>query len=165
MALSESQIPPDAQHYLVCGTEDCERNRQFYCNDCHQPMCEQCRDEHKKYKETKNHEVVHYKQRKRQIPVEKCKIHPTKDIDLLCEECQVPLCSKCTATNEHRGHVFTDLEMVFAEKVLQYQEEIDKIRNYFEPSSQDLKREIAGDVTEKVNFPGGMMNAFLLRKS
>ncbi|XP_052677531.1 uncharacterized protein LOC128158639 [Crassostrea angulata] len=148
MALSEFQIPPDAQHYLVCGTEDCEKNCQFYCNDCHQPMCEQCRDEHKKNKETKNHEVAHYKQRKRQIPVEKCRIHPTKDIDLLCEECQVPLCSKCTATNEHRGHVFTDLEMVFAEKVLQYQEEIDKIRNYFEPISQDVKNEIAGDVTE-----------------
>ncbi|XP_065939428.1 tripartite motif-containing protein 3 [Magallana gigas] len=147
MALSESQAPPDAQHYFVCGTEDC-KNCQFYCNDCHQPMCEQCRDEHQKNKKTKNHEVVHYKQRKRLIPVEKCKIHPTKDIDLLCEQCQIPLCSKCTATKEHRGHVFTDLEIVFAEKVSQYQEEIDKIRNYFEPVSQDVKIEIAGDVTE-----------------
>nr|XP_011431640.2 uncharacterized protein LOC105331229 [Crassostrea gigas] len=148
MALSESQAPPDAQHYLVCGTEDCEKNCQFYCNDCHQQMCEQCRDEHQKNKKTKNHEVVHYKQRKRRIPVEKCKIHPTKDIYLLCEQCQIPLCSKCTATKEHRGHVFTDLEIVFAEKVSQYQEEIDKIRNYFEPVSQDVKIEIAGDVTE-----------------
>ncbi|XP_052677529.1 uncharacterized protein LOC128158638 [Crassostrea angulata] len=148
MALSESHAPPDAQHYLVCGTEDCEKNCQFYCNDCHQQMCEQCRDEHQKNKKTRNHEVVHYKQRKRRIPVEKCKSHPTKDIELICEECQIPICSKCTATKEHRGHVFTDLEIVFAEKVSQYQEEIDKIRNYFEPVSQEVKIEIAGDVTE-----------------
>ncbi|XP_052679186.1 E3 ubiquitin-protein ligase TRIM71-like [Crassostrea angulata] len=148
MALSESQIPPDAQHYLVCGTEDCEKNCQFYCNDCHQPMCEQCRDEHQKNKKTKSHEVVPYKQRKRQLPVEKCKIHPTKEMVLLCEECQIPICYKCTATKEHRGHAFTDLETDFDEKVSLCHEEIAKIRNYFEPTSQDLKKEIAGDVTE-----------------
>ncbi|XP_052677515.1 uncharacterized protein LOC128158626 [Crassostrea angulata] len=159
MALSESQAPPDAQHYLVCGTEDCEKNCQFYCNNCHQPMCEQCRDEHQKNKKTKNHEVVHYKQRKRRIPVEKCTVHPTKDIDLLCEQCQIPLCSKCTATKEHRGHVFTDLEIVFAEKVSQYQEEIDKIRNYFDPVSQDVKKEIAGDVTEIKKIMDGIRTA------
>uniref|UniRef100_K1QPM0 Tripartite motif-containing protein 3 n=1 Tax=Magallana gigas TaxID=29159 RepID=K1QPM0_MAGGI len=159
MALSESQAPPDAQHYLVCGTEDCEKNCQFYCNDCHQPMCEQCRDEHQKNKKTKNHEVVPYKQRRRRIPVEKCKIHATKDIELLCEECQIPICSKCTATKEHRGHVFTDLEIVFAEKVSQYQEEIDKIRNYFEPVSQDVTMEIAGDVTEIKKIMEGIRTA------
>nr|XP_034317848.1 uncharacterized protein LOC105346070 [Crassostrea gigas] len=148
MALSEPQIPPDAQHYLVCGTEDCEKNCQFYCNDCHQPMCEQCRDEHQKNKKTKNHEVVPYKLRKRQLPVVKCNIHPTKKIDLLCGECQIPICSKCTGTKEHRGHWFTNLEMVFAEKVSIYNEEIANIRDYFEPTSHDLKREIAGDVTD-----------------
>nr|XP_011426745.2 uncharacterized protein LOC105327813 isoform X1 [Crassostrea gigas]XP_034305783.1 uncharacterized protein LOC105327813 isoform X1 [Crassostrea gigas]XP_034305785.1 uncharacterized protein LOC105327813 isoform X1 [Crassostrea gigas] len=148
MALSESQIPPDAQHYLVCGTEDCKKNCQFYCNDCHQPMCEQCRDEHQKNKKTMNHELVPYKQRKRQLPMQKCKIHPTKDIDLLCEECQIPLCSKCATTKEHRGHVFTDLEMVFTEKCSSCNAEITKIRSYFEPTSQDLKQEIARDVTE-----------------
>ncbi|XP_052676927.1 uncharacterized protein LOC128158203 [Crassostrea angulata] len=148
MALSISQIPADAQHYLVCGTEDCEKNSQFYCNECHQPICEQCRDEHLKNKKTKNHEIVPYKQRNRRLPVEKCKIHPAKDKDLLCKECQIPLCSKCAATKEHHSHVFTDLEIVFDGKVSLCQEEIAKIRNYFEPTSQGLKTEIAGDVTE-----------------
>eukprot|EP00105_Crassostrea_gigas_P046586 XP_019930734.1 PREDICTED: uncharacterized protein LOC105348054 [Crassostrea gigas] len=148
MALSESQIPPDAQHYLVCGTEDCKKNCQFYCNNCNQQMCEQCREEHQKNRITKNHEVVPYKQRKRQLPMEKCKIHPTRQIEFLCEECQIPICSKCTATKEHRGHIFTDLEIVFAEKCSFCREEIAKIRNYFEPTSQDLKNEIAEDVTK-----------------
>ncbi|XP_065938406.1 RING finger protein 207-like [Magallana gigas] len=148
MALSESQIPPDAQHYLVCGTEDCKKNYQFYCNDCHHRMCEQCRDKHQKNRKTMNHESVPYKQRKRQLPMQKCKIHPTKDIDLLCEECQIPLCSKCATTKEHRGHVFTDLEMVFTENCSSCNAEITKIRSYFEPTSQDLKQEIARDVTE-----------------
>ncbi|XP_034306163.2 E3 ubiquitin-protein ligase TRIM71 [Magallana gigas] len=148
MALSESQIPPDAQHYLVCGTEDCEKNCTFYCNDCHQSLCEKCRDEHQKNKKTNDHGIVPYKQRKRPLPEEKCKIHPTKHIDLLCEECQIPICSKCTGIKEHRGHKVTDLEMVYDETCLLFHEEIAKIRSYFEPTSEDLKKEIAGDVTD-----------------
>ncbi|XP_011430215.3 tripartite motif-containing protein 5-like [Magallana gigas] len=156
MALSESKIPPDAQHYLVCGTEDCKKNCQFYCNDCHLRMCEQCRDEHQKNKKTKNHEVVSYKLRKRQLPVEKCKIHPTKEIDLLCRECQIPLCSKCTGSKEHRGHWLTNLEILFDEKVAIYNEEIANIRSYFEPTSQNLKKEIAEDVTEIKKIMAGI---------
>lgn len=91
MELSESQIPDTAQHYLVCGIENCEKNCLFYCNPCHKPMCDQCSNEHQKISDTKNHEVVPYRQRKRQLPVEKCSDHPTKDIDILCDECNVPV--------------------------------------------------------------------------
>ena len=62
------------QHYLVCGSEDCQENGQFYCNDCHRPLCEQCKEEHKKSSNTKNYEIVLYRHRKYQLPVEISKI-------------------------------------------------------------------------------------------
>ncbi|XP_062577546.1 tubby protein homolog [Saccostrea cucullata] len=102
-----------AQHILECDTKNCEGNCEFYCNPCHQKFCEQCRDEHLKSPENKNHGVVLYQQRKRQLPVEKCKIHPTKELDMFCDECdecQTPVCSKCASEVEHRGHIFTDSE-------------------------------------------------------
>ncbi|XP_052685925.1 E3 ubiquitin-protein ligase TRIM71-like [Crassostrea angulata] len=148
MALSESQIPPDAQHYLVCGFEDCERNCLFYCNPCHQLMCEQCKDNHQKSPKTKNHEVVPYRERKRQIPVEKCSNHPTKDIDILCDECNVPLCSKCSTMPVHKGHSFIDLETIYTEKSAACTEEIQKIQTYFMPTAKDLQKEIKMDATE-----------------
>nr|XP_011432953.2 tripartite motif-containing protein 45 [Crassostrea gigas] len=148
MALSESQIPPDAQHYLVCCIEDCERNCQFYCNPCHQQMCEQCKDEHQKSSKTKNHEVVPYRQRKRQIPVEKCSDHPTKDIDILCDECNVPLCSKCSTMPVHKGHSFTDLETIYTEKSAACRKEIQKVQTYLMPTAKDLQKEIKMDATE-----------------
>ncbi|XP_065923740.1 E3 ubiquitin-protein ligase TRIM71-like [Magallana gigas] len=148
MALSKSQIPPDAQHYLVCGIEDCERNCQFYCNPCHQPMCEQCKDTHQKKKKTKNHEVVPYQERKRQIPVEKCSDHPTKDIDILCDECNVPLCSKCSTMPVHKGHSFTDLETIYTEKTVACRQEVQKIQTYFVPTANGLQKEIKTDATE-----------------
>ncbi|XP_062591641.1 E3 ubiquitin-protein ligase Trim36-like [Saccostrea cucullata] len=145
MALSKMDIPRWAQHFLECGIEGCERNCEFYCNLCHQRLCKQCRDEHLKSPEYKNHEVVLYQQRKRQLPVKKCKIHPTKDVDMLCEECQVPVCSRCVTMGDHERHKFVDLETVYAEKFTLCQQEISKIHEYFLPTSQDLQKEIKKD--------------------
>ncbi|XP_062584498.1 protein PML-like [Saccostrea cucullata] len=148
MALSKPKISGTAQHFLECGTEDCERNCEFYCNSCHHQMCKPCRDQHLKIAENKNHEVVLYQQRKRQLPVMKCKIHPTKEIDIFCEECNVPLCSKCSTMQDHRGHQFIDLEIIYTETFEICHKELSKIHNYFVPTSKDLQREVQEDATE-----------------
>ncbi|XP_061190475.1 uncharacterized protein LOC133198393 [Saccostrea echinata] len=152
MALSKPIMQGTPQHFLECGTEDCEKNCEFYCNSCHHGMCKNCRDLHLKIQENQNHEVVLYQQRKRQLPVEKCKIHPTKEIDILCEECNVPLCSKCSTMQEHRGHQFFDLEMVYTDKFKLCQKEISKIYNYFIPTAQDVLSQVREDVTEIKNI-------------
>ncbi|XP_078329843.1 uncharacterized protein LOC144624246 [Crassostrea virginica] len=136
------------QHYLVCGIQDCQKNGQFYCNDCHQPMCEQCKDEHRKCPNTKNHDIVLYRQRKHRLPIEKCKLHPTKNVDIFCKECNTPLCLKCFLVKEHKGHEFDDLEEIYAEKYALWQGEFSKIQKYFLPTSEGLKTDIKEDVRE-----------------
>ncbi|XP_022343914.2 uncharacterized protein LOC111136994 [Crassostrea virginica] len=136
------------QHYLVCGTEDCQKNGQFYCNACHRPLCEQCRDEHLKSPKTKTHDIVLYRHRKQQLPVEKCELHPTRNVDMFCRECQIPLCSKCSTMEEHNGHKFDDLEEIYSEKYALWQGEFSKIQKYFLPTTQDLKSDIEEDVIQ-----------------
>nr|XP_022341634.1 LOW QUALITY PROTEIN: tripartite motif-containing protein 45-like [Crassostrea virginica] len=136
------------QHYLVCGTEDCQKNGQFYCNDCHQPLCEECRDEHLKSPKTKIHEVVLYQYRNQQLPVEKCEIHPKRNVDMFCKECQIPLCSKCSTRKDHHGHTFDDLEEIYTEKYTLQQTEFSKIQKYFLPTTEELKKNIDEDATE-----------------
>jgi hypothetical protein len=80
--------------------------------------------------------------------VEKCKSHPNKDIDMLCKECQVPICSKCVTQENHWGHRFIDLETVYADKMALCLEEISKVDMYFLLTSHELKNEIKGDATE-----------------
>nr|XP_022341336.1 uncharacterized protein LOC111135500 isoform X2 [Crassostrea virginica]XP_022341337.1 uncharacterized protein LOC111135500 isoform X2 [Crassostrea virginica] len=135
------------QHYLVCGTEDCQENGQFYCNDCHRPLCEQCRDEHLKNPDTKSHEIVPYRYRKQLLAVEKCKHHPTRNVDISCQECQISICLKCFK-KEHKSHDFDDLEDLYAEKYALWQGEFSKIQKYFLPTTQGLKTAIEDDVTE-----------------
>nr|XP_022342725.1 uncharacterized protein LOC111136274 [Crassostrea virginica] len=136
------------QHYLVCGTEDCQKNGLFYCNACHRPLCEHCRDAHVKNLDTKFHEIVLYRHRKHQLPVEKCKLHPTRNVDIFCKECKIPLCSKCSTMEEHQGHKFDDLEEIYAEKYALQQGEFSKIQKYFLPTTHDLKTDIEEDATQ-----------------
>ncbi|XP_065935659.1 tripartite motif-containing protein 2-like [Magallana gigas] len=143
--VQDIQIPVIAQHYLVCGTEDCKKNCQFYCNSCHKPLCEQCRDKHHNIPENKNHEVVPYRQSIRKLPVEKCKDHPTKDIDMICENCQVAVCSKCLI-KDHRGHTFDDLETIYSKNFTLCLDKIYNINQYYLPTSQDIKSDIKEDV-------------------
>ena len=131
MSDSQSDEQAAGQHYLVCGTEDCEENGQFYCNDCHQPMCEQCRNIHMNHPDTKTHEIVLYRHRKHELPVEKCKPHPKRNLDIFCRECKFPLCSKCSTMKEHKGHEFDDLEEIYTEKYALCQNEFSKIKNIF----------------------------------
>jgi hypothetical protein len=111
-------------------------------------MCEECRDKHLKNPKYKNHEVVLYQERVRQLPVEKCAIHPNKDIYILCEDCSAPLCSYCKTQEDHQGHKFIDLETVYADRMALCLFKISKVDKYFLPTSQDLKKEIKDDVAE-----------------
>ncbi|XP_078310236.1 uncharacterized protein LOC144618321 [Crassostrea virginica] len=146
--MSESSDEQAAgQHYLVCGTEDCQENGQFYCNDCHRPLCEQCRDEHLKNPDTKTHEIVPYRYRKQRLSVDKCKHHPTWNVDVFCQECQISICLKCFK-KEHQSHNFDVLEDLYAEKYALWQGEFSKIQKYFLLTTQGLKNDIEEDVTE-----------------
>lgn len=154
MALSKAVIPytiqdeqVTAQHFLICCTEDCENSCQFYCNPCYKPMCEECRDKHQKTPETKYHEVVPYRDRRQKLPVEKCKDHPSKDIDIICENCQVPLCSKCAIRN-HWGHKLDDLETVYSDRFTIFVNKICDIHQCLLPISQNMQKDIKEDTKE-----------------
>lgn len=95
---------PNGRCFVFIGTEDREKNWQFYCNECHQQMCEQCRKKHQKNPDTKKkqkHEVVPYNQRKPQLSVKKCKLHPTRKIEINLKDSNLPLCLKCVVKKGH----------------------------------------------------------------
>lgn len=121
-------------------------------------MCEQCNDEHQKSLKTKNHEVVPY-MNIRQLPVVKCSDHPTKNIDILCDECNVPVCSKCITMSVHRGHSFTDLETIYPEKYEANIEKIQKIEGNLMPTTKDLQKNIQTDTSNVKTVVDGLRSS------
>ncbi|XP_061191693.1 uncharacterized protein LOC133199900 [Saccostrea echinata] len=148
--MSQSTSKGTGQHYVECAI--CYNYSGFYCNTCHQRMCEQCRDNHLKERVHRKHEVVLYQDRIKELPSEKCSVHPTRVLELFCSDCQVPICSKCFTT-DHNGHQVRDLELVYNESLQQSQKELIKIRdNVFPQSVENLKcqRERVEDIRKKI---------------
>ncbi|XP_062593289.1 uncharacterized protein LOC134254781 [Saccostrea cucullata] len=128
------QVPDSAQHYIECDTESCRNLSKFYCNSCHQRICVQCKQTH--VEKNNEHEIVLYQERKRKLPSEKCKIHPTQDVDVYCKVCQDPLCSTCVFKN-HRDHDISDLETIYNDILQQCQMEITEIWNTVIPKAKN----------------------------
>ena len=61
---------------------------------------------------------------------------------MFCKECQIPLCSKCSARKKHHGHTFEVLEEIYAEKYALQQTEFSKIQKYFIPITEELTKNI-----------------------
>ncbi|XP_063436145.1 E3 ubiquitin-protein ligase TRIM71-like [Mytilus trossulus] len=77
-----------------------------YCLECEQYFCENCKIFHKRQKLSKNHQ---FQSSEDDIPEakSKCKDH-NEDVSLLCNTCNVVVCSKCV-TGNHKGHAFSQL--------------------------------------------------------
>lgn len=146
--MSEEEIPKTAKHYSVCDIEKCKNYCQFYCIPCHLQLCEQCSYNHWNSLESKNHELAFYPLCTRQLPEEKCKLHPTRNLYILCKHCNSPLCTKCMLMEDHSSHQMDDLENHYLKKVAFCQIEISKIQEYFLPTSQDLKKDIDDDISK-----------------
>ena len=78
------------------------------CDPCHIYLCKVCAGEHI-LDESKNHKVVPIKQALGALIYPTCSDHSTKNCQLFCEVCTVPICVQCASSKEHRGHEFVDL--------------------------------------------------------
>ncbi|XP_062577456.1 uncharacterized protein LOC134239293 [Saccostrea cucullata] len=145
------QVPDKAQHYVECDTKSCRNSSKFYCNTCHERLCDKCKQRH--LEQNNGHEIVLYQERKRKLPSEKCRIHPTQDVDIYCKVCQDPLCSTCF-NQDHSDHDICELETIYNDLLQQCQKEITEIWKTIIPKAnynvgsigekrENVKKEIA----------------------
>lgn len=62
--------------------------------------------------------------------------HPVEDIDMICENCKILLCS-IFAVQKHREHTFEDLETIYLKNFSLF---LDKIYNIHQCLSQPYKK-------------------------
>nr|XP_022309171.1 uncharacterized protein LOC111114920 [Crassostrea virginica] len=85
----------------------------LYCNVCHTHLCKDCVEKHLSDK-SKVHTVVLLEQFLSTLNYPKCPTHPTKQCELQCEQCDIPICTSCISSGKHIGHkqleIFADFE-------------------------------------------------------
>nr|XP_034327248.1 E3 ubiquitin-protein ligase TRIM71-like [Crassostrea gigas]XP_034327249.1 E3 ubiquitin-protein ligase TRIM71-like [Crassostrea gigas]XP_034327250.1 E3 ubiquitin-protein ligase TRIM71-like [Crassostrea gigas]XP_034327251.1 E3 ubiquitin-protein ligase TRIM71-like [Crassostrea gigas] len=99
----------------------------MYCEVCHIHLCKDCVEKHFS-DSSKVHNVVPLKQYLTTLNYPKCRKHPTKQCELHCEQCDIPICVQCIS-GEHLGHKPVDILKTFeskSEKLLKDLQELEK---------------------------------------
>ena len=73
----------------------------------------------------------------------KCLYHPTKQCELHCTECDIPICIKCILSGKHVGHKALDLFDEFDCKREDLKKDLDELETSIYPSYQNAASTIA----------------------
>ncbi|XP_062572287.1 uncharacterized protein LOC134234249 isoform X2 [Saccostrea cucullata] len=125
-----------------------------YCDFCHVNLCKPCVGEHIA-DEYDKHKIVPFQQRKSTLIYPKCATHSTKNCELQCKECDIPVCAFCSALQRHEGHKFLILEEVYTSKKNEIAKDTEELQDIISPTYE----EIANDLETRIaNLDGEYEN-------
>lgn len=124
----------------------------IHCGSCQVNLCAQCLSTHIDRNKSLKHEIVPYTSQlvKPEAELQKCQDHPKQQCDLFCQDCSVPICSRCL-TGNHKRHGAVDLEEICEttrSTVKEDLEELRKFRKEYEKVVGESKEELAKYIEE-----------------
>ncbi|XP_078341345.1 uncharacterized protein LOC144627653 isoform X2 [Crassostrea virginica] len=114
---------------------------QSYCDFCHVNLCKPCIGEHIST-DYGNHKIVPILQRKSTLIYPKCETHQNKICECQCKDCNVFVCSHCTASSQHSGHKFLHLEELFTTSKKCIQNDKEELNNTIKPTYEEIVYEL-----------------------
>ncbi|XP_052703125.1 E3 ubiquitin-protein ligase TRIM71-like [Crassostrea angulata] len=113
----------------------------MYCEVCHIHLCKDCVETHFS-DSSKVHNVVPLKQYLTTLNYPKCRKHPTKQCELHCEQCDIPVCAQCISSKKHLGHIQVDILKTFESKTEQLQKDFQELEIFIYPKYKEIASNI-----------------------
>lgn len=124
----------------------------IHCGSCQVNLCAQCLSTHIDRNKSLKHEIVPYTSQlvKPEAEIQKCQDHPKQQCDLFCQDCSVPICSRCL-TGNHKRHGAVDLEEICETTRTTVKEDLEELRKFrkeYEKVVWESKEELAKYIEE-----------------
>ncbi|XP_052679593.1 uncharacterized protein LOC128160330 [Crassostrea angulata] len=113
-----------------------------YCDFCHVNLCIPCTGKHILDGYDK-HKIVPFQERRSTLIYPKCAIHQQKNCELQCKDCNnIFVCSFCTASEQHRGHIFENILTAYKTQKENIEKDTDELKNIISPTYEDIARDL-----------------------
>uniref|UniRef100_A0A8W8LSN0 B box-type domain-containing protein n=2 Tax=Magallana gigas TaxID=29159 RepID=A0A8W8LSN0_MAGGI len=123
-----------------------------YCDFCHVNLCKPCVVDHISDGYDK-HKIVPFKERRSTLIYPKCETHPQKMCELQCKDCNnISICSFCTASEQHRGHIFVQISTVYKAQKETIEKDTEELVNTLSPTYEEIARDLENQLA---NLDGG----------
>ena len=135
-------IPQDVTRCDLCKTAIAQN----YCDFCHVSLCKHCIGEHIS-DEYDKHKIVPFLQRKSTLIYPKCETHKNDTCKYQCKDCDVFVCSHCTASSQHMGHQFVNLKELFSTLKRHIKSDAAELRNLIIPAYTEIVSDLENDIS------------------
>ncbi|XP_052679592.1 uncharacterized protein LOC128160329 [Crassostrea angulata] len=123
-----------------------------YCDFCHVNLCILCIGKHISDGYDK-HRIVPFQERRSTLIYPKCEIHQQKNCKFQCKDCNtIFVCSFCTASEQHRGHIFVDISSVYKAQKENIEKDTEELVNLISPTYEEIARDLENQLA---NLDGG----------
>nr|XP_022308267.1 tripartite motif-containing protein 45-like [Crassostrea virginica] len=120
----------------------------IYCSVCHTHLDKDCVEKHFSDK-SKVHTVVPFEQFLSTLNYPKCSTHPTKQCELHCEQCDIPICTSCISSGKHNGHKAVDIFEDFESKKEVLRKDLEELEKSIFPKYQESSTIIKTQKTDQ----------------
>ena len=130
-------IPQDLVRCGLCETPI----PPMHCDICHINLCNACVVDHLSDKSKEDHIVVTFNKRGSTINYPKCQKH-SKISELLCNHCNVPICSSCVSSGDHDQHKKLDNLKEYRNKKELIEKDMRELKNSIYPKYEEAAANI-----------------------
>lgn len=138
--------------FCVNTTEDvircdvCETTHiQHYCDFCHINLCKPCIGEHISDGYDR-HKIVSLKHRGSTLIYPSCQIHSNKKCEILCKQCEMYLCTLCTASFKHKHHDLILLENLYITKKIDIKKEFTELNRLISSKYRTIRNTVENQI-------------------
>ncbi|XP_062580693.1 tripartite motif-containing protein 55-like [Saccostrea cucullata] len=132
---------------------------QMHCDTCLVNLCTACVGKHMISDESKDHKVVKFQARKSTPLYPGCTSHKKERCTMYCNQCDIPVCTKCLASDQHLGHKLSEIPKVVKEKKDKIIKELSELNETIYPTYQDIASDVQNRMSQLEKEYGDLSTA------